>query len=86
MKEERDFAHHEYHRKFKEMMRKAREEKRAADELKAKTEAEAKGENWEAPMPGNAEDKENQSLYQVSNKINDEKEPQVYEITDDKDD
>lgn len=47
-KEEQD-KHFEYHRKFKEMMRKAREEKRAADEKKAREEAEAKGETYVAP-------------------------------------
>jgi hypothetical protein len=33
------------------MMRKAREEKRAADEAKARNEALLKGESWEAPKP-----------------------------------
>jgi hypothetical protein len=36
---------------FKDMMRRAREEKRAADEAKAKAEAETKGESYEAPKP-----------------------------------
>jgi dynein assembly factor 1 len=72
--EERE-AHHEYHRKFKEMMRKAREEKRLADEQKAKAEAEAKGETWEAPIPTDTT---------TANQILEEKEePQVYEIVED---
>lgn len=33
------------------MMRKAREEKRAADEAKARADAEARGETYEAPVP-----------------------------------
>lgn len=86
MKEEKDFAHHEYHRKFKEMMRKAREEKRQSDEIKAKAEAEAKGENWEAPMPTDPENKENQPGFQVSKDVSDEKMPKVYEVVEDKDD
>jgi len=57
MKKEKEDAHHEYHRKFKEMMRKAREDKRANDEAKAKAEAEARGETWEAPLP--SDNKEN---------------------------
>lgn len=51
IKKERDENHHKNHMAFKDMMRRAREEKRAADEAKAKTEAEAKGESYEAPKP-----------------------------------
>lgn len=49
-KEEAD-RDYKNHMAFKEMMRKAREEKRAADEAKARAEAEAKGETWVAPQP-----------------------------------
>lgn len=57
MKKEKNDAHHEYHRRFKEMMREAREEKRKEVEAKSKLEAEARGETWEAPIP--TENKEN---------------------------
>lgn len=62
-KEEQD-KHFEYHRKFKEMMRAAREEKRAADEKKAREEAEAKGEEYVPPKPVE-EAKEEPQVYEV---------------------
>jgi dynein assembly factor 1, axonemal len=51
IRKERDEKHERQHTAFKEMMRKAREEKRAADEAKARADAESKGEPWQAPVP-----------------------------------
>lgn len=44
IRKEKDDAHHRHHVAFKDMMRKAREEKRASDEIKARMDAEARGE------------------------------------------
>jgi len=52
IKKERDQASHDYHVNFKDMMRRAREERRAAEEAESKKQAELKGETWEAPIPG----------------------------------
>jgi len=92
MKKEKNDAHHEYHRRFKEMMREAREEKRKEVEAKSKLEAEARGETWEAPIP--TENKENSEPFwrnatkevpHAPAEVKEEKkeEPQVYEVTED---
>ncbi len=46
IKKEKEEAHHRHHVAFKEMMRKAREEKRADDEAKARLLAETNGETF----------------------------------------
>jgi len=88
--EERE-KHHEYHRKFKEMMRRAREEKRAEDEAKHRAVAEAKGEKYEAPLPSHLPlDDEGKpissDLHDLIAIAAEEKrkamEPKVYEVTD----
>lgn len=57
---------------FKEMMRKAREEKRAADEAKARNEALLRGESWEAPKPAVS-----------NNETENTEEPKIYEVVED---
>lgn len=51
MRKERDEEQQRQHKAFKNMMRQAREDKRAADEAKARAEADAKGEAYVAPKP-----------------------------------
>lgn len=53
-------------------MRKAREEKRAADEAKARSEALLKGESWEAPKPAI-----------LNNETVTTEEPRIYEVVED---
>lgn len=74
IRKEKDEKHHKNHVAFKEMMRKAREEKRSADEAKARAEAEARGETWEAPKPSEEKPKADEKPA--------EEEPQIYEVKD----
>jgi len=68
------------HKAFKDMMRRAREEKRASDEMVAKAEAELRGETYVAPMPvdENAENRIPNSM-----KAEAVEEPKIYEVVDD---
>lgn len=81
MRAERDAKQLKQHTDFKNMMRKAREEKRAADEAKAKAQAEAKGETWEAPKPADVTEENVSPNYPDSN--GEVEEPQIYEVEED---
>jgi hypothetical protein len=63
------------------MMRKAREEKRAADESQARAEAEAKGEAYVAPKPADPAEE----ARRFPNTLN-EDEPQIYEVKEEEND
>jgi hypothetical protein len=80
MRKERDAEQQRQHKAFKEMMRKAREDKRAADEIQARAEAESKGETYVAPEPANPAEE----ARKFPNTIEDE--PQIYEVKDEEND
>jgi len=61
-------------------MRKAREEKRAADESQARAEAEAKGEAYVAPKPADPAEE----ARRFPNTVADE--PQIYEVKEEEND
>lgn len=63
------------------MMRKAREEKRAADESQARAEAEAKGEAYVAPKPADPAEE----ARRFPNTVVDD-EPQIYEVKEEEND
>jgi len=80
MRKERDAEQQRQHKAFKEMMRKAREEKRAADESQARAEAEAKGEAYVAPKPADPAEE----ARRFPNTVADE--PQIYEVKEEEND
>ena len=81
MRKERDAEQQRQHKAFKEMMRKAREEKRAADESQARAEAEAKGEAYVAPKPADPAEE----ARRFPNTVVDD-EPQIYEVKEEEND
>ena len=80
MRKKRDAEQQRQHKAFKEMMRKAREDKRAADEIQARAQVELKGEIYVAPEPANPAEE----ARRFPNTLEDE--PQIYEVKDEEND